>query len=242
MIWSVSLILYHKHLGLLVGEEYRWKEGLRFHLVGGKVEPFDEDPVAAAAREFIEETNLLAYEYLQEVHMKNLQKWAEKNPITLETQYPHFTSFTQKIIEEEIRKTNLFFDHKVSENGKEHRYYFLNVHTIKNKDLQDIFLKMAFEYSLFDISLRSMGKMWSLHWVWPQSFYLLPNRSALFVKFTQFFYQLHFQHKLFPTPPPPSTLFKHKPKIEKKKDEEKLDEWIEQLIDDVIEDVKLKIA
>jgi 8-oxo-dGTP pyrophosphatase MutT (NUDIX family) len=243
MLWSVSLIPYHKHMGLLVGEEYRWKEGLRFHFVGGKIEKFDEDPVAAAAREFIEETNLLSYEYLQKVHMEKFMKWTQENPITLETKYPHYTFFTQKLLEDEIRKTNLFFDYKVSENGKIHRFYFLNIHTIKDKELQNILLKMSFEYSLYDPALRTNGQMWSLCWTWPQSFYLLPNRSALFVKFTQTFFQLHFQHKLFPSSHPStsasSILFKNKPKKEKK-DVEEGEKIVNEIIDNIIHTIEVE--
>ena len=248
MLWSVSLIPYHKHMGILVGEEYRWKEGLRFHLVGGKIEKFDEDAVAAAAREFIEETNLLSYEYFQTIHMENFMNWTKENPITLETKYPHYTFFTQKLLEDEIRKTNLFFDYKVSENGKIHRFYFMNIHTIKNKELQNILLKMSFEYSLYDAALRTNGQMWSLCWTWPQSFYLLPNRSALFVKFTQMFYQLHFQHKLFPSsPPPPSTtassiLFKNKHKKEKKNEEEgEGKKIVNEIIDNIIQKIEVEL-
>ncbi len=246
MLWSVSLIPYHKHMGLLVGEEYRWKEGLRFHLIGGKIEKFDKDAVAAAAREFIEETNLLSYEYIQSVHMENFMNWTKENPITLDTKYPHSTFFTQKLLEDEIHKTNLYFDYQVSENGKIHRFYFMNVHNIKNKELQNILLKMSFEYSLYDPALRTNGQMWSLYWVWPQSFYLLPNKSALFVKFTQSFYHYHFQHKLFQTapPPPPSTsssiLFKNKPKKEKKMEvkEDGVEKIVNEIVNDMIQDIE----
>ena len=104
LIWSVSLIPYIPHLGYMVGEEIRKKEkGMTFHLVGGKTESWDIDPIDTAIREFIEETNLCAISFFQDhAHQQYLQ-WISENEITLETKYPPPSTFLKSLFEDSVR-------------------------------------------------------------------------------------------------------------------------------------------
>ena len=186
VIWSVSLIPFNHMFGYLIGEELRWKEDeIKFHLVGGKVESFDKDPLSAAVREFIEETNLLLIPFIKNKSFENFQKWTNENDIHLNTTYPSFTTFIQNEFEENIRDLITFQDILVSPHGKIHRFYFFDVLKIKNKQWKDLFLYLPIHYTHFEPELRINGKMWSLHWIHSFLIRQLPNKSILFLKFLQ---------------------------------------------------------
>jgi len=186
VIWSVSLIPFNPMFGYLIGEELRWKEDeIKFHLVGGKVESFDKDPLSAAVREFIEETNLLLIPFIKNKSFENFKNWTNENDIHLNTNYPSFTTFIQNEFEENIRDIVTFQDILVSPHGKIHRFYFFDVLKIKNKQWKDLFLYLPIHYTHFEPDLRINGKMWSLHWIHSFLIRQLPNKSILFLKFLQ---------------------------------------------------------
>ncbi len=199
-IWSVSLIPYHPSIGFMLGEEYRWKENdMKFHMIGGRVEDFDEDPIATASREFVEETNLLAFPYMQEVAQQNFADWVKglspEEGIHCNTVYPHFTFFVQKIIEDEIRMNEDYIDEMVSPNGKVHRFYLLDVLKIKNRKLQKLLFQLPFLYISLHPCMRSEGKMWSLYWMQNEHINLIDNKTTLLNRFVFLFFQRKKQQK-----------------------------------------------
>lgn len=187
-IWSVSLIPYHPKFGYMVGEEYRRKEGeIKFHMIGGKTESWDKDPIETAIREFIEETNILGFSIFQQFAEENYLQWIQKNEITLETKYPHFTTFLQPLFEESIRNHSKYIDEEVSPHKwiqdhyeiKIHRFYIWDISKFKHHREM---IEFPFYYNHLHPALRLHDKMWSLYWILPHQFFYLPNKSALFVK------------------------------------------------------------
>jgi 8-oxo-dGTP pyrophosphatase MutT (NUDIX family) len=184
MICSASLIPYHSSIGYLLGEEYRWKEHeFMFHMVGGKVEKFDKDSVSTAVREFIEETNLLAIPYFEEIAFKNFELWCSQNTIQLGTKYPPYSSFIQKELEDAVRSHLTFYDEQVSQQGKIHRFYILDIFSMEHKRIRNILLQLPYDYSHFHPHMRMNDKMWSLHWVHISMLQFLPEKSYLLRRF-----------------------------------------------------------
>ena len=184
MICSASLIPYHSSIGYLLGEEYRWKEHeFMFHMVGGKVEKFDTDAVSTAVREFIEETNLLANPFFQEMAFKNFETWCSQNTITLETKYPPYSFFIQKELEDAVRPHLTYYDEQVSQQGKIHRFYILDIFAMEHKKIRNIILQMPYDYTHFHPNMRMYDKMWSLHWVHVSMLQFLPEKSYLLRRF-----------------------------------------------------------
>lgn len=188
LIWSVSLIPYLHSFGYLVGQEFRKKENdIQFHLVGGKTELWDKDPISTATREFIEETSLIGFSYFQEYANERYLEWISQNEISLKTEYPRYTTFLQPLLEESVRKSSKYFDEQVSPPKWKEDHYEMKVHRFYIWDLskctfQKEMIEFSFYYSQIHPYLRIHDKMWSLHWIQSYQFYYLPNKSALFVK------------------------------------------------------------
>ena len=192
LIWSVSLIPHIPHLGYMVGEEIRKKEkGMSFHLVGGKTESWDIDPVATAVREFIEETNLLAIPFFQDYAHQQYLQWISQNEITLNTKYPHFTSFLQPLFEESVRTHSKYFDEKVSNPKWMGDHYLVKIHRFYIWDASKSSIsreigEFPFIFNHFHPYLRIHDKMWSLYWLHLSHFSYLQNKSQLFMKFAKY--------------------------------------------------------
>ncbi len=184
MIWSVSLIFYYPNLGYLVGQELRKKEkDFIFQPVGGKVEVFDKDPLDTGVREFIEETTLLMHSFFGDIANENFEKWTKDNPITLNTKYPRATTWIQKELYDYCSVSNVFYDYKLLNSHKVHRFYVVDISNINNNELnknitQEI-LHLPYTYTMIEPQLRICDKMWSLFWIPFSQLKNLPQPSNL---------------------------------------------------------------
>ncbi len=187
-IWSVSLIPYHPKFGYMIGEEYRRKEReMKFHMIGGKSESWDKDPIETAIREFIEETNIIGFSFFQQFAEESFLKWIQQNGITLETKYPHFTTFLQPFFEDSIRNHSKYFDEQVSPHKWVEDHYEIKIHRFYIWDISKFkyhreMIEFPFHYNQLHPYMRLNDKMWSLYWIFPHQFGYLPHKSALFVK------------------------------------------------------------
>lgn len=116
---SASLTFYDYKNGLLIANEYRYREKkYLFHPIGGKVDEFDKDIFYTAIREFIEETNLIKN---MNINIKNLEIKG-----LIEKIYEKLNSIKLKKIDLCVNKKLNYY----------HKYFVINL-----KEIEDIEFK-----------------------------------------------------------------------------------------------------
>lgn len=197
ILCSSSITLYHHDLGFFLGNEFRYKEkDYLFHTIGGKVEEFDKtnepiDGFHTAVREFVEETNLLHFDFFQKIYQESFQSWCAQQSIHLQTIYPNPSFFIQQYLISHFYPQNLskhpeknisYFDLQVGQKNKFHRFFIINISSI-HKPILHFFISLPYYYSFLESTFRFRGKMWSLQWVHPNVISYIPNQSYLCICF-----------------------------------------------------------
>ncbi len=191
VIWSVSLVFFHKNLGFLIGEEFRYKDNeVLLHPVGGRTEDFDNDYLATGIREFIEETTLYNSSFFTEIYLNNLENWFKENPMASYSSYPAHSTFIHKDLENHIKDIHFNLDYSLHSN-KIHRFIIVPVNKIKDNNFRNFITQFPFEYSFYDNIIKENTSMWNLHWFRLEQLKFLPHSSKLLLFFERLYYN-HF--------------------------------------------------
>jgi len=188
VLCSASITLYHHDLGYFLGNEFRYKEkDYLFHTIGGKVEHFDKisepiDGFHTAIREFIEETNLLYFDFFQKIYMEAFEIWCSQQNIHLQTIYPNPSFFIQQYLTPLLLPHTTHFDLQVGQKNKFHRFFIISISSLP-KPILHFFISFPCSYSFIDTLFRIHGKMWSLHWIHYNTIHYISKQSYLCICF-----------------------------------------------------------
>ncbi len=177
IIWSVSLIPYHKDLGYLMCEEVRKDKftnitSTQTHPLGGKVEKSDRDTLYSAIREFVEESKIDIILEKERIKANNFNSIYDDIESMLS--YKYYDIIVGKNITYDEIKKRKYVQNKI------HRFYIWDITYLYGKIIIDI-INLPYMYNYLNKNIKD--NVLSIFWVTYNNLFYIQNKSSLVDKF-----------------------------------------------------------